>query len=334
MKNKQYTVIGLALLFGGISGNVLAEGDITQRIRVNTRIGLSYDADIRYATDPAPPIVSTTVDGDAYNYDNGYVLPGPNGNVGGVTWYWGYDDPAQVVGNGIQMSRSSITAASEASGMHESTAFQGLEIFYSHEVQEKDGKFFGFDIGGSIQPINFEHRGTYNPEVTTTVEEYEFLGVGVPGAPYMGGFAGPGPRVSTTPTLISESTAAGAAVAASSELNAVLWGIHLGPYMDVPLSDRFFIHASGGLTLGLLDVNLDWENAGVAAGSGSAQDYQFVGGAFFGAELNWYANESWFFSTGLKFEYLNSYTEELDGNEVHLDLNHSLYWTLGLGRQF
>lgn len=335
MKVTKTHTVGFALLLTGALGSAWAEKDITQRIKVNARICMMIDADIEYAVDPVAPVVRTTPDGDAYNYDNGYVLPGPDGGVNGITWYWGYDDASQIVGDSILMSRTEYASSSDRQDMHESTAFQGLEIMYSHEIQAKDGKFYGFDIGASFQPLNFEHKGTYSPQTSVRTDTYDFTpGTTPPGAPYEGSFAGPGFVINSAPTSSSSIPGIGAPVVASSEFNANLWGIHLGPYMDVPLGKRFFIHASGGLTLALLDASLDWENAGVAAASGSDQDYEFLGGAFLGADINWYMTDVWILATGAKFEYLTSYDEELGGNEVRLDLNNTLYWTLGLAREF
>jgi formylglycine-generating enzyme len=41
-----------------------------------------------------------TLDGDLYNYDDGYVLVDSTGNAGGYTRYWGYDNASQIV-NGL-----------------------------------------------------------------------------------------------------------------------------------------------------------------------------------------------------------------------------------------
>ena len=150
---------------------------------------------------------------------------------------------------------------------------------------------------------------------------------------YMGTFNGPGFILNSTPSTVI-SAVPNAQVAASSELHGSLWAIHIGPYMEIPLKERFFIHASGGLSLALLDVDFSWNNAALAESSGKELDYDFLSGAYLGGELNWYANEFWMLSTGLKFEFLTPYEEVLGGNEVTLDLSHTLYWTLGVSRDF
>lgn len=335
MKNTMNKTVVLALFFTGALHSVSAEGDFTDRIKVHTRIGYFIEADVEYGVDTVSPSYGTTPDGDAYNYEDGYVLTGPNGDSGGVTWYWGYDDASQVVGDTIQMTRSTYAASGDTYDMGASHEFPGIELVYSHEVQEKEGRFFGFDIGGSYQPLRFNQRGSYVPTVTTVTDEFAFTsGTTPPDAPYQGSYDGPGFVISSTPNTISSVTTPGAPVSVSSELHGSLWGLHIGPYMDAPINDRFFIHASGGLSLALLDATFKWNNGGTAPSSGRDQDYEFLGGAYMAGNLNWYANETWILSAGVRFEYLKSYEKNFDGNRLELDLNHMVYWTFGVGRDF
>src|SRR5256885_10986486 len=47
-------------------------------------------------------------------FRSGYVLTDVSGNLGGQTWYWGYDDSAsQISGNTILLNRSTVSGRSE-----------------------------------------------------------------------------------------------------------------------------------------------------------------------------------------------------------------------------
>jgi hypothetical protein len=326
------------VLLAGLQTADAKLGEKKNRIRVSPRMGYFIDADVLYGVEPVFTSGNTTFDGDPWNYDDGYFYLGSNGGAGGGSWYWGMEDNAQVVGNTIELSRTTYNANSSGDDeMHSSSPFPGIEVFYSHNILEEKGWFHGFEIGGSYQHLRFTHRGSYTAQGSQQTDAYTFYDPAtdpalVPDA-YKGTFAGPGFVLNTTPAT-SFSPVPNAQFTASSELDGGLWGLHLGPYVDIPLGERFFIHAAGGLTLALLDVDFSWENPGLAESSGKEQDYECLGGVYLGGEINWYATEVWILSTGLKFEYLKSYEEELGGNEVNLDLNHTLYWTFGVERDF
>src|SRR5258708_8470549 len=101
----------LALLAAGVltPGLALAENDVTNRLTLSARFG--FNIPVRFgglASLPAPALARRTPQGDAYNYDDGFVLTDISGNFGGQTWYWGYDSSArQISGNNILLSRNS-----------------------------------------------------------------------------------------------------------------------------------------------------------------------------------------------------------------------------------
>jgi len=60
----------------------------------NSASGAHAGANSAFALPFANP--RRTPNGDAYNYNNGYVLTDISGNAGNQTWYWGYDNSSQV----------------------------------------------------------------------------------------------------------------------------------------------------------------------------------------------------------------------------------------------
>ena len=284
MKNTFKIQIGLSLLLGASYTFAAAERSTRNRLTVSPRVGYFIDADIRYGVDPvAPPPPRLTPDGDTYNYDNGYVLPGSNGGLVDQTWYWGYDDPAQVAGNNILMSRTtSYATESDEMEMNSPSEFSGVELVYSREIQIKNGHRFGFDVGTSYLPIKFEDRSQFFREASTTTDEYAFTpGTTPPGAPYQGSFNGPGFVIGSSPIGSAVSTAPGGPVVnARSDLDGALWGVRVGPYMESPMGDSFFVHFSGGLSLAWLEVDVDWSNDGATPGQRFRERFSASGRSF------------------------------------------------------
>ncbi len=83
---------------------------VANRLSLSARFGFNISGKFKgigngLFTVPAPN-PRRTLDGDAYNYDDGYVLTDSSGNFGGETRYWGYDDSAsQILGNTVQPRR-------------------------------------------------------------------------------------------------------------------------------------------------------------------------------------------------------------------------------------
>src|SRR6266699_1485286 len=74
---------------------------LANRLSLSARFGFNISGKFKgigngLFTVPAPN-PRRTLDGDAYNYDDGYVLTDSSGNFGGETRYWGYDDSASQI---------------------------------------------------------------------------------------------------------------------------------------------------------------------------------------------------------------------------------------------
>ena len=105
--HRSWTVpVSGALLFATA---VSAEQDLqtylnsTNRVTLSLRFGLNISGKFKGPSAGANSAFALpyanhrqTPQGDAYNYNNGYVLTDISGNAGGQTWYWGYDNSSQV----------------------------------------------------------------------------------------------------------------------------------------------------------------------------------------------------------------------------------------------
>src|SRR6516164_6768786 len=80
------------------SGDVVYS-DPTNRVTLTLQFALNLRADFRGIGGNLNSLTGNgrvTPNGNAYNYDNGYVLTDISGNAGGQSWYWGYDNANQV----------------------------------------------------------------------------------------------------------------------------------------------------------------------------------------------------------------------------------------------
>ena len=335
MKTKEKTTYSILLLLGLVHSVAFAGAHSTNRLSVAARVGFNIKANFDYAAGSAGAPPQFTPDGDAYNYDDGYVLTDVSGNAGGVTTYWGYDGAAQDTGTEILMSRTSTVAGSGPSSMDASDPQIGAEVTYSHELEVEKNWRFGFDFAASFQPLKYEDQSSFNPVTSTTTDSFGYAGVAPPAAPYQGTFNGPGFLLNSTPS--SSTTVPGAIgplTQGKSELEGTLWGLRVGPYMEFPLGDHFAVHCAGGLSLAWLDVNVDWSTTGGVTANGGGTDSEILSGAFLGADFLWHVTEKWSAVVGAEFEYLNDWEGDFGGSTVQFDFSRSLYATLGISRAF
>jgi len=335
MKIKLKTNSILLLLLGVVPVAVYAGHASTNRISVSTRAGFNIKAGFNYNVSSAPGVPRTTPDGDLYNYDDGYVLEDVSGNVGGQTWYWGYDTAAQDSGSEILLNRSTDIGGSGESEMDGDTAFFGAEIVFSQELDRSENWRFGFDFAANFMPLKFEDNSPFFSNISTTTDAYSYTtGATPPGAPYEGTFNGPGFIIDATPSSSSTVVAPGAIVNVHSELDGILWGARIGPYMEFPIGNALALHLSGGFSLGLLDVDVSWNTTSGAPENGGGSDLSVLPGAYLGADLVWRVAENWSLSAGAEFEYLNGWEKDYGQGTVSLDLTQSLYATLGIMYDF
>src|SRR5688572_1118928 len=70
------------------------------RFSASFRMAFHVDVEFKNTGAFTAPPGRLTPNGDAYNYDDGYVLEDSTQNTGGFTRYWGYDSASQVPGDG------------------------------------------------------------------------------------------------------------------------------------------------------------------------------------------------------------------------------------------
>jgi hypothetical protein len=331
MRNKMKKSHTVILVLALSQGMALAALTATNRLSISARIGFNIDAGFSHSYGTLGG-GRTTPDGDPYNYDDGYVYPDVAATT--ETWYWGYDDAGQIVGTDILMSRT-VSTSGGMNDMEGSTPTVGAELTYSHMLEFDEKYRFGLDFSVGFIPLDFEEHGQVTALNETTTDRYALLGgPGVPGAPYEGTFLGAGYLISTTPNDSTVSYAPGETYDVDSELQGFLWSTRIGPFLEYPLGEHLNLHMALGLSLGILDVDAEWQTSGSTPESGGGHDAELLTGGFIGADVYWEFEEDWHIGTGLEFEYLNDWEQDFGNGTYALDFTRMYYLNIGLMHEF
>lgn len=306
------------------------------RFSVNARFGFNISARFQSAATGPRTAVGNPAGGVNHEYDDGFVRVDGSGNNGGVTWYWGYENASQVVGNTIEFHSLAATGAG-TTGDVDSDPQYGLELVYQRQLGTfgKDVRW-GLEAGLGWAPISIEDKGAFAGGVSEITDAYAFTpGTTPPAAPYAGTFTGPGFLLFDTPARRSAPAGAGS-LSGSREFDADLLSLRIGPGLEIPLGRHGLLALSGGLAVGGLQADYQWSQtfSGGGTTSGSDSDSDFLLGGFVGANFLWAFNERWSANVGGQFQSLGTYSQVFEGAEVKLDLSRMIWISAGVGYSF
>lgn len=350
MKLNQRLLLGLIaarLVAGSISA---AESTATNRFQLSGRIGFNVSGKFSGLGNGlltgSTPVPRFTPDGDPYNYDDGYLLTDVSGNLGGQTWYVGYDDSAaQISGNQLLLSRSTASA-NNAGTDQDADVSVGVSLTYQRQLGFKERFAWGVEASFNYQPIQFSDNGIYAATVTKVTDAYEFTPgttppSATPGSPYQGSSGGPGFLFADSVVGTSSQTIpGGAAFSGSHEFDGNLWGFQLGMYGAYLLSEHWQVSMSGGFALGILAADVTWSEQETLPGGGSASlfgggsDSGVLYGFYLGANVGYDLGKNWSVIGGVQYQFLDNYENDFSGRTVEVDFSGSLFVTLGISKTF
>lgn len=352
MKKTRYNLVVLAVALFTTAAS--ADEIATNRLSLSGRLGFNISARFKGVTvapvgAPASPRSTPSQpgrpDGDPYNYDDGYVLTDVSDNYGGQTWYWGYDNSAsQISGNTILLSRTTTTAGGGATDSFDDDPQLGAELTYNRFLGTWGDARYGLEAAVNYLNLSLRANDTFSASATRVTDAYSFTpGTTPPNAtppntvpgPYQGSFEGPGFVIGDTPVSSSTVVVTGAAVTDKRHFDANLWGLRLGPYLELPLGGPMNLSISGGLAVGLMDAEASWsQRSGSSTLSGSGDDWDVLWGGYASATVTWALSERWSLAGGAQFQTLTDYEHSFGGREVEVNLGNCWFVTFGLTYTF
>lgn len=326
-------------------------------LTLSARLGFNISARFQGSASGLPELapIRTTPNGDAYNYDDGYVLTDSSGNYGGQTWYWGYDNSAAYPGgqisdgidfpnNSILLSRSTADGSFSSPSM-EDDPIPGVELNYSRWLGQWGKASYGLEIAANWQTLSMSDRSTFYGNARRITDAYSFTPgttppTSSPNSPYQGGYGDEGFLLGDTP--ISSTTSlvpGGSTISGKRQFEADLWGFRLGPYLSFPLTEKLKLSISGGLAVGFLDSQASWSDTITVAGksvlsTGSGNDFGILWGGVAAANLSWDFNDRWSAIAGVQYQYLGTYEADFGKRSVEVDLSQSFFLQLGASYRF
>lgn len=304
------------------------------RFSLGPRFGLNFKADFQNsasqfsAANPGLP-----VGGANHTYDDGYVLVDSSDPADGLTTYWGYQNPSQVVGDTMQFN--AIQSSGSASGADNPQ--YGVEFIYQRVLGNLPAKMpgcWGLELGFGYTDLDL--RNHRNGTVPVTTDTYPLNGVLPPGAGYNGTFTGPGTLLGDTPIR----TLGSAALTSNQKLSGSLFSLRLGPFAEWHFTEKLSLAASAGFTLAPTRLDYDFSETvslaggGTYAASGHSSKTELLYGPFVGATLRYDFNKSWGVYLGAQFQSLNSLEQSVGSRTARFDPGATVYLTAGLTWRF
>ena len=273
-----------------------------------------------------------------HEYDDGYVRVDSTHNGMGLTWNWGFDSPGQVTGDNLEMRSSRILGGGENSADDELQ--HGFEISYGRKMGMLGKLRWGFEGAFNYTYVGLEESGSAPVTVVTTVDTYDVSGISPfdpPGSqtPYRGTFLGPGTLIPDAPISRREEITPGAIATGKRELNANLFGMRLGPYIELPLNDKWTISLNGGFAL--VAVNSDFKYSDAVLGGrtgGSDTETELLSGGYIGANVAFQVTPSTRIFAGAEYQHVGDFTQDAGGRRAKLDLGESVFVKAGVSFSF
>ena len=124
------------------------------------------------------------------------------------------------------------------------------------------------------------------------------------------------------------------------EIEANLFLLSLGPYVELPVTKKLSVTAQVGGTLGIIGGEFSFTSETSLPGgasqsaAGKESETEVLGGFYVGAGLNYALNENWSLSADARYQYLNSFEIEANGSGAELDFGSFFLFNFGATYRF
>ncbi|MEX2381424.1 MAG: hypothetical protein WD490_03495 [Opitutales bacterium] len=310
------------------------------RVSFNTRFMFNVRAEFTGMGDfPVRTHPGAALDGIDHFYDDGFNRVDSSGNAGGDTWFWGYDHGAQVQNDALLMSTSHVppgaTSRKAASDPH-----LGFEMAYAREIHSQRGFRWGMEGAFGYTDIAIRDGRGLQGDVVRVTDAFALEGTIPPAPPYSGTFEGPGPLLADLPVRSVQVVPGAAEITGRRNLDAHLFGVRVGPYIEVALFAPLSLQLGAGLALAYIDSEFTFietttvAGAGSATRAGSSSGSGFRGGGYVDAKVAVALTPRWSLFGGAQYQRLGRFSQEAEARRVQLDLGDSVSVTLGAAVSF
>ncbi len=309
--------------------------------RVGALVGFNFQADFSMGgtfsvsgNNPGPTGVGLA----NHEYDDGFVRVDVTGNDQNATWYWGYEDASQVVGNRLYFhSADSFTTTGSATD--DSGASVGFDSAYGGRLGRLWGGAVGWEFGFGLLPIKITDSQPLNAIAIQTEHWYDISQITIPGAPYEGSYQGPSTKLNDVANLGAGSGIVPATLTGTRTLDVTLYNFRLGPTLQWELHPRFAVLVSVGASFGIVTGDLEYDEqlhmpGSVANNQGSSSSTEFVYGGYLAATLLYHAVRNGDFYLGFQYMPMSSATFTGDNRQAQLDMTGGLYISAGVNWPF
>ena len=334
--------------------------DSTNRVSLSLRFGLNINFKFKGIGNGVLSGLGSgngrvTLDGDQYNYSDGYVGNGTTlradgsygGNYGGYTSYWGYDNASQYILADNTFTFHNITSAgipSEVSGDNDNGC-PSFEFTYDWQLGIKENwHHLRYGLEAAINYTKFSMKGNNSFDIFSTTDIYQYGGIPgiIPDPGHQGLWLPTDPNY---PVLVVPGAPGTPSLShnflAQQDFDANIWGFRLGPYIEYPFNDKWSLHLSGGLALGLIDAEANWKekltqlsDSSTTTASGGGRDAELLWGYYISLNANYQINKRWGIAAGVQFQDLGTYSHNFGGRTAELDLSKSLFVQVGISYSF
>ena len=351
MKNKN--IIALAATLALVPAARAGQGATNDKdyFALSARFGFNISATLGPVTSFP---VRRTPDGLAYNYDDGYVLADASGSGDGLTHNWGYDnsDTQDLIRrdgpnapNAVEFTRHTLDGGVPSSTFGCDSVGYGYELLYRHELGGGEDLRCGFELAFNYLNLCLSQRSTrtVGAHKATDLFGYE-PGTRPPGAtpanPYLGTLNADGFLLDLNPLVPTANDAISASIAGNHKFEADIWGFKLGPYINYPINETLAVSFSGGIAAVIVDGRGSWSEAVTFSDgysistSGNGGACKTLWGGYAAASVTWQLDEHWNLIGSAQYQAVNKYVTSFGGRSAVLDMQGSVFLTVGLGCSF
>ena len=290
---------------------------------------------------------SSTARGLDRSYDDGFVKVDSSGNAGGLTWKWGYVDPSQISNDGKWLYENSFSGEldSVAPKLRDDDPHSGIELTYNRQFEQLANLTntpWGFLGGISQTSWGVRDYQTLSATLNTTTDAFSLGGIIPPTAPFLPCCETPGiPLIDDLPHRTFSSVPRGASIVGHRNFDADIYGLRLGPYVQLPIGEHLSLSVSMGLALGIIESEFNYENT-LEIPDTSVRLNQSHRSSDSGVLAGWYADlqllvpvyKALKATVGFQYQSLGSYQHARDYDRVEMDLGQTHFFTVGLSYSF